>query len=283
MNGRRRLSFEAFSRRLTARGGIKRLFPKRIKRLARHWLGWRWFVGDFATWEQACANSGGYQVESIAAKVRDATREVVDGRAAFERDGVCFPAYEPEKELTDIFWAISQEVGAPLRVLDFGGALGSTYWRHRGVLPAIESWDVIEQPTFVELGRAEFSEVGFCSSLRDVRANRYSVVLCSNALQYLEYPLQLLDEFAGMGAPNLVINGLPLHRDRPDRIRVQRVPPTIYEASYPVRFFNRDGFLRRIAPQWSVQREFVSEAVWFVDGRDYPSTGLWLRRRVAEV
>ena len=279
MTARRRLGFEEFSRRLAARSGVSRLLPKRIKRLARHWWGWRWFVGDYATWEEACAKSGGYQAESIAAKVRDATREVVSGRAAFERDGVCFPVYEPEKELTDIFWDISLDVGAPLQVLDFGGALGSTYWRHCGVLPANQSWDVIEQLTFVELGRAEFPEVKFYSSFHEVQVDGYAVLLCSNALQYLEDPYQLLDEFAARGAANLVINGLPLHRDRPDRIRVQRVPPSIYEASYPVRFFNREGFLRRVAENWSVQREFASEAVWFVDGKDYPSTGLWLRRR----
>ena len=75
----------------------------------------------------------------------------------------------------------------------------------------------------------------------------------------------------------MLFNNLPLHSGRPDRLAVQRVPPEIYPASYPVWFFSRERLLAHFAGRYGIVREFASEAIWRVDGSEYRSTGLLLR------
>ena len=101
----------------------------------RYWKGWGWF-GDFPNWAMANSTCGGYNSTEIFEKVKASSILVRDGKAAFERDSV--PFYEPEtnEELTNWLKNIVQgkEAEGEVRVLDFGGALGSTYFQHREIL-----------------------------------------------------------------------------------------------------------------------------------------------------
>ena len=58
--------------------------------------------------------------------------------------------------------------GGRLEVVDFGGALGSTWWQHREELSALglRRWVVVEQPQFIEAGREFAGEIlGFAPTL----------------------------------------------------------------------------------------------------------------------
>jgi putative methyltransferase (TIGR04325 family) len=247
-------------------------------------FGWKWFRGDYATWAAAQAASGGYADGAILDRILSATLAVVRGQAVFERDGVLFHEPEPDAPLLQALEEVRRSTGGGLRVLDFGGSLGSTYWRLRGDLPSGPElvWDVVEQSGFVEAGRKHLAgeRVRFFSDVREAEAaGPHDVLLCSCVLQYLEAPARTLAEWRGLKIPFLLLNNLPLHAVGPDRLRVQHVRPDIYRASYPVWFFNRAALLARLAPDYEVMREFASEAVWPVDGGMYPSTGLLLKRR----
>ena len=258
--------------------------PAPLRAWRRRRWGWQWFRGDYATWAEARAAAEGYEAAAILARVLAATREVQAGRAVFERDGVLFHAPEPDGPLLRALEDVRRRCGGALRVLDFGGSLGSTYWRHRADLPAGDAlvWDVVEQPGFVAAGRAHLGggRLRFFGDVREAEAAaRHDVLLCSCVLQYLEDPGRVLAEWRGTDIPYVLLNNLPLHSAGPDRLRVQHVPPSIYPGSYPVRFFNRADFLARLVPDYAVLSEFLSEAVWPVDGAMYPSTGLLLRRK----
>jgi putative methyltransferase (TIGR04325 family) len=195
------------------------------------------FTGPYSSWSLAAAQATGYNAPGILDRVTTATREVIAGRAAFERDAVTF--YEPDPDPV-IIGALQKAVpsSGPLRVLDFGGSLGSSYHQHRRSLsnvPDIE-WHVVEQGHFVDRGRAEFQtgELRFHRSIEEAcNPNPPHAVLLSSVLQYLEDPWSVLTATARLSASSWIINRTPFHRAPNDLAIVQHVPPSIYRASYP--------------------------------------------------
>ena len=265
----------------------KDMLPTPVRAAARGLVGWRWFDGDYASWAEARAASGGYDDAKIVARVAEATRAVRSGDAAFERDGVKFPEPVPETGLMHAFDIIATAAnGARWDVLDFGGALGSTYWRHHAELSAlgVGAWDIVEQPGFVRVGQAEFSETRL-RFFPDVRAAEavaaHRVLFASTVLQYLEDPISVVGDWMDRQFPWILLNNLPLIPRKPNRLAVQNVPPEIYPASYPVWFFNREEFMARFNGRYDVVSEFASEAVWQVGLRRLASKGLLLRKRTA--
>lgn len=266
------------------KSSLKSVLPQPLRAVARSLFGWRWFHGNYATWTEARAACSGYDDAVIVERVLAATLAVRDGRAAYERDGVLFAQSQPEPELGAIFQRIAAGNGGRLRVLDFGGALGTTYWRHRPELAGVQelAWNIVEQPRFVSVGRAQLSgtPLRFFDSVASAgAAGSHDLLLASTSLQYLETPVAALEAWLAEGFPWILLNNLPLHAAAPDRLAVQRVPPEIYPASYPVWFFNRERFLARLVSRYEVVQEFKSEAVWPMGWRAYPSTGLLLKRR----
>jgi putative methyltransferase (TIGR04325 family) len=268
---------------VAARALAKSLLPAMLRQKMRTTFGWQWFRGDYATWAEASAASTGYDDAVILARVLAATWTVQSGQAAFERDGVVFEKEEADAPLLEALDLIRAAQGR-LWVLDFGGALGSIYWRHRTHLPTGTAlvWDVVEQAGFVAAGREHLGDTPllFFPTVGEAEAKRpHDVLLCSTTLQYLEAPGEVIAGWRAGRWPYLLLNNLPLHESGPDRLRVQQVPPDIYPASYPVWFFNRAKLLQHFLPDYELLREFASEAVWPVDRRRYPSRGLLFKRK----
>lgn len=195
------------------------------------------FAGGYASWAEARAAATGYDDAAILEKVAAGARAVKAGRAAFERDSVTFA--EPLRD-TVMVEALNGAAtpGAPLRVLDFGGSLGSSYHQHRGFLAAKSGvqWHVVEQPHFVGLGRHEFetTELRFHDTIASaVAAGTPAVVLAASVLQYLEAPWAILAELAALPANTWIIARTPFAASDRDHVAIQHVPAAIYRASYP--------------------------------------------------
>jgi putative methyltransferase (TIGR04325 family) len=262
----------------------KALIPSPLRARVRGRFGWKWFVGDYTSWAAARKACRGYDDTVIVDRVLAATKMVKAGSFAYERDGVLFPTPSPEPDVLAALRKIAETSGGRLRVLDFGGALGTTYWRHRAELSNLGelSWDIVEQPGFVRAGRANCQDgpLRFFETLDAAgEFGPHDVLLASTSLQYLEAPHAMLTNWMTRGWPWILLNNVPLHEALPDRIAVQRVPPQIYPASYPVWFFNRERFLATLSGNYEIASEFRSEAVWPVGWRQYPSTGLLLSRK----
>jgi len=261
----------------------RRVMPVSWRRRLHARFGHRWFRGPYATWAEAQSVATGYNDAAIVNRVLHATQEVCAGRAAFERDGVTFPDPAPDAPLLAAFQRLRATIGAGLRVLDFGGALGSIYWRHRPWLAAddVRCWDIVEQPSFVAAGRAHLGNtpLRFFATLDEACAvQSYDVLLASGVIQYLERPGDHLAHWRRLPVPWLVLNNVPLHDGAPDRLLVQHVPPSLYPASYPVWTFNREAFLASLRGNYELVETFAAEAVWPIDRKLYPSTGLTFRR-----
>lgn len=220
-----------------ARRILRDLTPPVIARtLAGRTAGRTRYVDDCASWDEAVATAGAYSEAAILDRVRSATEAVVSGHAAFERDGVVFDRLEYRwPVVAALMWQAARD-GGSLRVLDFGGSLGSSYRQYRGLFGDLDiRWGVVEQPSFVEAGHAFADEVlSFHTSVDAcVTAVRPNAILISSVLQYLPDPHVVLSHLGTVGARTLVIDRTPLLDGPTDWPVVQVVPSTIYDASYP--------------------------------------------------
>lgn len=201
------------------------------------------FEGPHNDWRSAMAASDGYDAPAILAKALEATRAVVQGRASYERDTVVFTKRSYSHPLLAWLLYVASRSDLRLRVVDFGGALGSSYFQHCPALTHLAelNWCVVEQPHFVSAGQAEFGHGGlsFSDSLDEaIDRVRPNVVLLSGVLQYLEHPHEYLEDILSRGVKFIIVDRTTAQFDVAAAPFVQHVPAWIYSASYPVWFLN---------------------------------------------
>lgn len=228
-----------------------------------HQPGWH---GDYASWDQARCSCSGYSDEAIFRKTLDAARRVRDGNAVYERDSMVFDrvAYSWPL-LAGLMWAAARG-GGVLDVLDFGGALGSTYYQNHKFFSGLQRvrWSIVEQPRYVAVGREEFEngQLRFYESIDACRRNETpNVVVLSSVLPFLESPHRVLSQFLVRPFEYVIIDRTAFwHGDR-DRLGIQVAPPEIFEASYPMWVFSLSQFREHIRGV-----EIVEEFESFEDG-----------------
>ncbi|MDO8581049.1 MAG: methyltransferase, TIGR04325 family [Candidatus Omnitrophota bacterium] len=219
------------------------------------------FFGDYKHWQEAVEHSQGYGIPQIIEQVLKSSLNVKEGKALFERDGVCF--YEPYYvwPLMTALLRIAAKNNNCLRVLDFGGSLGSLYFQHKKLLSELKHfrWCIVEQPAYVERGKKYFEDsvLRFYDSLSScVKNEEIDVIVLSGVLQYLEKPHDVLNEIISHKFKTIVISRTPFIMRDNDRLTVQKVPPSIYKASYPAWFFNKKIFLEHFKEDYKILYEY---------------------------
>jgi putative methyltransferase (TIGR04325 family) len=214
------------------------------------------FVGNFRSWAeaQAASTSNGYSTELILDRTIEAIRRVKNGEAAFERDSVTFQELEYHFPLA---WALMRAAArhGRLHVLDFGGALGSTYSQSRPLLDSTPSlkWAIVEQLGHVEAGKKEFTnqELSFHRTVEEAcRYQQCDVLLLSGVLQCLPDPLGFLDSVLNLGIPSVILDRTPFMLNGIPRLTVQHVPDWIYPASYPAWFLSGHEVMAKFAKRY---------------------------------
>jgi putative methyltransferase (TIGR04325 family) len=243
------------------------------------------YSGSFASWDEARRHSDGYDVPAIVERVKQAQLKVARGEAACERDSVLFDKIEHSYPLVVGLLRAALTNGGNLRVVDIGGALGSTYYQCRALLTGVSTlrWNVVEQPTFVDCGRQHFEsdELRFFPDVRSCLASApVDVALLSGVLPYVTDPHAMLREVAEARLGHVMLDRTPLW-ERADRLTVQSVPPSIYgfAVSYPAWILNRQGVLGHFLPAYRLVDEFGALAgTIHVDGLVARDTGFLLER-----
>lgn len=206
------------------------------------------------SWIEAQSASAGYADLEILNRVESATRSVIACEAAFERDGVLF--HEQEFRLP-VINALRAAHGRDsfLRVIDFGGALGSAYWQHRSLLTPINTtWAVVEQTHFVERGRAlPTSEVTFYADLQTaIDEIEPNVILLSSVLQYLPDPIDTVQGLLSASNADIIVDRTPMHVGPTNIPTVQKVPAHIYPGSYPAWIISQPQLTSHFPPNVSL-------------------------------
>jgi len=232
----------------------------------------RTFNDSFDTWESAVSASTGYGTEEVIASVVEATHRVVTGEAVYERDSITFTSPEYSWQiLSGLMLAAASEHS--LRVVDFGGSLGSTFFQYRRflqLLPQVE-WSVVEQEAFIKAAQNHVHEPGlnFYGSFETaLEETMPSLIYFGSSLQYLKNPWATLKSATFSSARYLIIDRIPVTDLDENKITVQIVPPEIYPASYPAWLFSKHELLHYLEEDWEVLSEFQS-----LGGQTYASSG----------
>ncbi len=232
--------------------------------------GWS---GDYADWESAMRETTGYDAEVIIKKTLASARLVRDGKAAFERDSFLFNEADYNWPLIASLMHVAAVGEGKLRVVDFGGSLGSTYFQNRRFLDPLAQviWSVVEQPAYCTIGQREFTseQLRFSATIDESVRTRPNIILLSGVLQYLESPYEFLRAVMEYRVPYLLIDRTGFTMNNCDRLTVQRVPSWIYPASYPCWFFNRSRFMSVLQSHYEVVAEFEA-----LDSANIPSDHL---------
>lgn len=270
---------------MTLRAALKDFVPPAIVRIVRRFSGRGIrFEGNFPTWRDAQQASGGYDHEEIVRRVYESECKVMSGEAADERDSALFDTVQFSIPVMAALARIACMLNGRLRVLDFGGAFGGMYRQYRAFgLPEVLSWNVVEQPEFVRLGRAfENKELRFFTSLEEVVTGGLpDVLLLSSVMQYLENPFEVLRKILATGVSHVVIDRTPIFDAEHDLLTVQRVPAAIYKASYPCWIFSRASLLRNFEQNYRMVAAFTDSAnLWQGPGVKFDLAGFMFDRKI---
>jgi len=214
-------------------------------------------------------NACGYDSEDIAERVLQTTLAVLRGEFAWERDSVGFREAGCSWPLLSCLLRCAALNGGTLRVIDFGGALGSVFFQHRKLLQGLSllDWRIVEQPCFVVRGRSSVCchplarELTFHETLEQaMQAGVPDVLLLSSVLQYLQDPLQSLTEMLALGIPHVILDRTAVLRGaEPSLLSVQRVPASIYRASYPAWFLSEKQLMKICTGSYSLTAEWTND------------------------
>ena len=237
------------------------------------------FVGNYGNWQAALAASQGYASEAIFEKTRAAAIRVARGEAVYERDSVVLDRVEYSYPVIAALLRCACANDGRLRVLDFGGALGTSYRQFKAFRTPLRElqWSIVEQPRYVECGRTQFAndELRFFESIAAAVAHtKPNAVLLSGVLQYLEYPRRLIGEIATSTSATVIVDRTSCSALAEDVLTVQIVPPSIYDASYPCWIFSASGLLRSFGEKYRLDVTFTDTAhAWIGPKREFEIAG----------
>jgi putative methyltransferase (TIGR04325 family) len=212
------------------------------------------------SWDAAKRQSIGYQDPRIIRNVELAARRVLRGQAQFERDGVAFATADVNWPIaTGLLLAAARNPGS-LRVLDYGGSLGSQYFQCRGLLSALPhvNWTVVEQEALVSVGREMLTH----PNLFFVEEHDHSVpwnasaVLFSSVLQYLDDPLAPLCRSVEAGADVVVIDRTPISRIAESLPTIQISSMSFGTTTYPAWVLGETALQEVLLPNYAEVSSF---------------------------
>ncbi|MCC7454410.1 MAG: methyltransferase, TIGR04325 family [Crocinitomix sp.] len=242
---------------------IREITPPVIFKIYKNKTAKYGFFGNYSDWEAAKKASAGYDSEIILKKVTDALLKVKNGEASGERDSVLFDKVQYSWPLlAGLLWIASRNNNR-LTLLDFGGSLGTSYFQNKLFLSHLSElkWCIVEQEHFVQVGKKFFENdnLKFYFDFNEcvIKENPQAILL-SSVLQYIPYPYALLETIIKNRFEHIIIDRTPFLQRGGDRITVQKVPPEIYDASYPAWFFNLTNFLNFFSEKYQLIVDFES-------------------------
>jgi putative methyltransferase (TIGR04325 family) len=260
----------------------KQRLPWLVRALGGHFTHSR-FTGDYASWDDARSDATGYDAPAILENTRDAVLKVKRGQNRWEQDGMVSDSDAMPWTLLAALARIASTKGKPeLNVIDFGGSLGSIYYRCRTFFNCNFklTWNVVEQPEHVKIGKIDFqdNELHFYFTVEEALAQQPAdVLLLSSVIQYLNAPEAWLENLRRWPIPYLILDRTPLTENNRHRLTVQHVPKEIYEASYPAWLLSKQKILSLIerdyrlmwkAPDteaWTIGNETIQNSLWFFE------------------
>lgn len=226
-------------------------------------MGGNTFRHGYKTWEAALAKAEGYDSEKITWSLLSAATKVRDRSAAYERDGVLFSEIQYSWPLLAAL-SLSRRESQSLRVLDWGGSLGSSYFQNKDLLESSGcklDWTIVEQEHMVEIGEREFrsGSLRFAKNLSEFQRGQFDVALFASSICYVADAERVISDVKKLQPSKIIFDRTPEARGPEDLFGVQRVNSKIYKASYPIRSFGTGKLEGLLYPQYEKIAEWESD------------------------
>ena len=214
---------------------------------------------NFKSWEEALKNTTSYNTENVFNKTLQSARMVRDGKAVYERDSVIFNKIQYDWQLLSSLMLVSN-IQKRLNIVDFGGALGTSYrqnYKYFQTLPVLKKWAIIEQARYVEFGKKEFQDniLSFHENLSEIKFD-IDLFLMGGSLCYIKNPYELLEQLIALKPKYILIIRTPFSTLTEDKILIQYVPKSIYDASFPIWLFSESKFKNYLSDFYEIFEEW---------------------------
>jgi putative methyltransferase (TIGR04325 family) len=185
-----------------------------------------------------------------------------------------------------LFWLQTIAAQTKLRVVDFGGGAGQSYYQYRSLLgdAAIERWLVIDLPEVLEYGKRTAAARGASTVLAFERAApadfRANVLFAAGSLHYWQEPLAALAAITGQLPPHILINRSPLRERGHTFVTIQRaggapVPCIVRSVDELTRDLNALGYA--LCDSWALPEKSLRFSL--LPEYDASYRGAYFRRR----
>ncbi|MDB4945217.1 MAG: uncharacterized protein JWP97_4751 [Labilithrix sp.] len=193
--------------------------------------------GVFASFAEAGGESSVFEGSIWLDKIVERARAAMSGTG----EGAIPPVAVTSEYALPFIAASLARRGTPLRILDFGGGMATSYVPLRAMLPPQQSLEfvVVENGPIGDAGRALFAaspEVSFRTDLPD--RGPFDIVHFGSSLHYVDDWKGLLERIASLGPASLLFADLTAGDNR-TFVTTQR----FHDRRIPVRFWNVDEFV----------------------------------------
>lgn len=225
--------------------------------------------GVYSSFAEARADNRVFEQDVWIGKIKDRARSAL---AASHSEAAIAPVAETRDYALPVVAALAARKGFPLRILDFGGGLATSFIPLAKMLPADQDLDfvVVENEMVCKVGRdllAGDSRVRFCSNIPGVD-ERFDIVHCGSSIHYVDDWTGLLARLSALKPYYLIFNDLPA-ADNCSFVTAQK----FYGLRMPVWFWNLDEFVGQVV---SSGYRLLLKARYrgpYLGERDEPPTG----------
>lgn len=230
------------------------------------------YLGDYDSWNECLSECKGFDDANILDKVISATQKVIDGSAVWERDSFLFYEQKYVYQICAMILKCAVQNGnRGVRILDVGGALGSTYFQNRNYLGDVKNLEYViaEQDHYAAYGHANLeNEILKFISSKEIYEDmgRFDIVLISGSLQYICQYREIISKVKKINPHYIIIDRILVGNKK--RICKQIVPETIYKSSYPVWIFLEEEIENFFGVDFTIVEKDISsvpEKAIFID------------------
>lgn len=226
----------------------------------------KYFSGPYKSWEIAQSKSNGYNSNEIFEKVKISADKIKKNQIGYERDSVILLDDDYDQNILSIFDNFLDEKYKVLNILDFGGSIGSLYFKYRKKINLSFNWSIIEQQNFVNEGIKNFqnNELNFFYNIEDYASkHKVDVVLLSSTLQYLKNYKDIIFKLIDLNPKYIIILKTPFSTKKNNEVFIQKPLKHIYKSTYPSWIFSYDYILNIMEKNFTLENKILSRPEFF--------------------
>jgi len=202
------------------------------------------FIGPYNNWKNASKNSKGYKNEKVLKKIIKNSIISAKNNKFYERDGKLLSDNNYPKEIIKF---LNLNFKKKLKVVDFGGSLGSFFFQNKSRIKAkLIEWIICEQDYLINAGlkNIKHKNLYFIKNIKELKKFKPNVALFSSVLEYLEKPKKHINEILKIKSIKyIIIDRLIVSNDIEDKIFIQKNTKKYFNMTYPCRIFSKNNFL----------------------------------------